>query len=214
MRIALVGPPQSGKSSLFAAVAEAGGSHVDTHRGDQEHLAVVKVPDDRLGWVAGLAGSKKTTLAEMELLDVPGFNLADEPGRVAARKHWPAIRQSDMLVYVVRAFADDAVPAYRGRVDPQADVEELIAEMLFADLDQATARIAKLEAAIRKPTPHRDEQQRELELMKRLAEALEDDRPIADAVVSQAQEKLMRSLTVRKVRSTSLVPPGLDRFRA
>ena len=29
MRVALVGPPQSGKSTLFAAAAEAGGSDVD-----------------------------------------------------------------------------------------------------------------------------------------------------------------------------------------
>ena len=35
MRVALVGPTLSGKSTLFAAVAEAGGSHIDIHRADQ-----------------------------------------------------------------------------------------------------------------------------------------------------------------------------------
>lgn len=193
MRVALVGPPQSGKSVLFAAIAEAGGSHVDTHRADQEHLAVVKVLDDRLAWLSELNSSKKITSAEVEFLDVPCLNLADESGRSAAQKRWSAIRQSDMLVYVVRAFTDESVPAYRGRINPQGDLEELVTEIVFADLDQVTARMKKLEAAICKPTPRRDEQQRELELMKHLAEALEADKPIAQTVASPAQAKLLRS---------------------
>jgi hypothetical protein len=193
MRVALVGPPQSGKTTLFAAVAEAGGSEVDTHRPDQPHAAIVKVPDERLGWVAALFGSKKTTPAELEFLDVPGMDLSDEAGRHHARTHWAAMRQSDMLVFVVRAFEDAAVPAYRGRVDPAADVRELLEEMLFADLDQVTTRIEKLEAAVKKPTADRNAQLRELELMKRLAEALEAERPVSDAVQNEAEEKLLRS---------------------
>ena len=51
MRVAMVGPPYSGKSTLFAAVAEAGGSQVHLDRPDQQHLAVVKVPDPRLEWI-------------------------------------------------------------------------------------------------------------------------------------------------------------------
>ena len=34
-----------------------------------------EVPDDRLGWLSELDGSKKITPAEVELLDVPGLNL-------------------------------------------------------------------------------------------------------------------------------------------
>jgi GTP-binding protein YchF len=193
MRVALVGPPQSGKTTLFAAVAEAGGSEVDTHRPDQPHAAVVKVPDERLAWVSELFGSRKTTPAELEFFDVPGMDLSDEAGRHHARTHWPAMRQSDMLVFVVRAFEDDSVPAYRGRMDPAADVRELLEEMLFADLDQVTTRIEKLEAAIKKPTADRDAQLRELELMKRLAEALEAERPVSEAVQSEGEDKLIRS---------------------
>jgi GTP-binding protein YchF len=193
MRVALVGPPQSGKSTLFAAVAAAGGSHVDLSRPDMAHLAVVKVPDERLEWLAEHHAAGKTTFAELEFLDVPGLDLADEAGRNHARTHWPALRQSDLLVFVVRDFADPTVAAYRDRVDPAADVGELIAEMLFADLDQVTARIEKLTQSLKKPTGDRAEQQRELELMQRLAEALEAEHPIADAIQSDGEGKLLRS---------------------
>ncbi len=193
MRVALVGPPQSGKTTLFTAVAAGAGTDVDTHRPDRPHAAVVKVPDERLEWVGELFGSAKTTPTELEFLDVPGLDLSDESGRHHARTHWATMRQSDMFVLVVRAFQDESVPEYRNRTDPEADVRELLDEMLFADLDQVTTRIEKLEAAVRKPTADRDAQLRELELMKRLSEALEAERPVSSAVNNEAEEKLLRS---------------------
>jgi len=94
---------------------------------------------------------------------------------------------------VVRDFASADVAAYRDRVNPTSDVQELLSEMLFADLDQVTARIAKLEASIKKPTAQRDEYLRELELMKKLAAALEADQPIADVVKTDSETKVLRS---------------------
>lgn len=193
MRVALVGPPLSGKSTLFAAVAEAGGSHVDLSRPDQPHLAVVKVPDERLTWLAEHYQPKKVTPAELEFLDLPGLDLRDEASRRQSRQHWAAMRQSDMLVFVLRAFEDPSAPAYRDRVDPAADLDELLAEMLFADLEQVTNRIEKLEVAVRKPTPRREEHQRELAVMQRLRDALEEEQPISSAVQSEAEDKLIRS---------------------
>ncbi len=193
MRVALVGPPQSGKSVLFAAVAEAGGSHVDVHRPDQPHLAVVKVPDDRVEWLAERHHPRRVVHAELEFLDLPGLDLHEEAGRGRAMAHWPAMRHSDMLLFVVRAFEDPTVPAYRGRVDPAADVAELLEELLFADLEQVTHRLEKLEASLAKPTGHHEDEKHELALMTRLRETLEAERPIAEAVHSEAENRLIRS---------------------
>ena len=195
MRVALVGPPLSGKSTLFAAVAEAGGGHVDLSRPDQPHLAVVKVPDDRLFWLVELYQPKKIAQAELEFIDMPGFDLADEAGRTRAKTHWTTMRQSDMIVLVVSSFEDPAVPRYRNRVDPGADVQELLEELLFADLEQVTNRIEKLETSLRKPTARRDEQKHELDLMHRLRETLEAEKPLAEAVTSESEEKIIRSFS-------------------
>lgn len=193
MRVCLIGPVQSGKSSLFSAVVEAGGSNVDISRPDQPHMAMVKVPDERLVWLSDFYKPKKTTPAELELLDLPGFDLTDEAGRTRSKAHWPAMRQSDMLVFVVRSFKNDSVAAYRDRINPLSDVEELRAEMLFADLEQVTSRIEKLEVSTKKPTPKRDEQLRELELMKRMLAALENDKPISTVFSNDTEEKLVKS---------------------
>ena len=98
-----------------------------------------------------------------------------------------------MVVLVVRGFADETVGAYRGRIDPKEDVEELLSEMIFADLEQVTARVGKLELAMRKPTGKRDEQQRELDLMRRLCETLENEKPVADAINTETEGKIVRS---------------------
>ena len=193
MRAAIVGPPMSGKSTLFAAVVAASGSTVHAERPDQPHLAVVKVPDERLDWLAEQEKPEKLTYAELEFLDLPGMDLTDDAGRTRARQHWPAMRQSEVLVFCVRAFKDTQTPPYRNRIDPAGDVDELLAEMLFADLDQVASRISKLEASVKKPSPQRDAQLKELELMKRLNQAIEAEKPISDGIAGPAEEKLLRS---------------------
>ncbi|MCE5277265.1 MAG: DUF933 domain-containing protein [Planctomycetaceae bacterium] len=193
MRVTLIGPPQSGKSMLFSAVAVAGGSHVDLSRSDQPHMAMVKVPDERLDWLSEHYKPEKTTPAELEFVDLPGLDLSDDAGRTRARAHWAAMRQSDMLVFVVRAFEESDAPAYRDRIDPAGDVEELIAEMIFADMDQVSSRIDKLHASIKKPSRDHKDEQRELELMERLLAALENEKPISSALTNDAEGKLVRS---------------------
>jgi len=193
MRVALIGPPQSGKSTLFQAIAAGSGSGIDMSRPDQPHLATVKVPDPRLYWLAEQYNPKKTTPAELAFLDLPGFDLTGDAGRQRAKAHWAAMRQSELLVFVVRAFDNDAVAAYRNRVDPTADVEELMTEMIFADLEQVTNRISKLETSLKKPVGNKDEIKRELELMTRLVETLEDEKPVSDAIASEAEGKMTAS---------------------
>ncbi len=193
MRVCFIGPVQSGKSTLFSAVVEAGGSSVDLSRPDQPHMAIVKVPDERLDWLTEIYKPKKHTPAELEILDLPGFDLTNDAGRNRAKAHWPAMRQADMLAYIVRGFADETVPQYRSRIDPVADVGELLAEMLFADMEQVAARVEKLEAAIKRPSRNRDEQVKELELMKRLLEALENSKSISETISTEAEGKMIRS---------------------
>ena len=77
MRAALIGPPQSGKSMLFSAIATAGGSHVDISRADQPHLAVVKVPDERLEWLSSQYKPKKTTPSTVHYVDYLGLTKGD-----------------------------------------------------------------------------------------------------------------------------------------
>jgi len=204
MRVALIGPPYSGKTTLFEAIAEAGGGTVDVSRPDRPHLAVVKAPDERLMRLSQWRQPKKTTPAEIEFLDLPGVDLSDAAARARWKTHWAAVRDCAMVVLVVRGFADDSVAAYRNRIDPAADAAELLSEMLFADLEQVTNRIEKLQGRLKRPAG-RDAAQRELDLMGRLREAVENERPIRDAVRSEEEAKAVRSFAFLSLKTHIVV---------
>ena len=120
-----------------------------THQADR---SVVTVPDERLDKLAEMMQPKKVTHATIELLDLPGLSFADESGRHEARRIVAQGRQVDMLVWVIRGFDNDSVAAYRNRVDPAKDMEELKNELLLADLELVANRIEKLKVSITKPT--------------------------------------------------------------
>lgn len=190
MRVAFIGPPLSGKSTLFRAVT---GQPASTHAVLGEQLAAVKVPDERLDFLAALYKPKKYTEATMDVLDVPGFSHETASQQAEFRKALPGIRQSDALVAVIRAFDNPAVPPYRNRVDPKADLDELLTELLFCDLDTVTTRIERLEKALTKPTRTHEQEKKELELMRRLQKALEAEEPVTTAIETEEEHKALSS---------------------
>lgn len=208
MRFALIGPPQSGKSTLYAAIT---GQKVEAAHALQEHLASVDVPDGRLDYLASLYNPKKYTPAKLEFLDVPGASLADAHGQADFRRWMQSVRKCDGIVMVVRAFASDAVVAYRDRVDAKADLDELHSELIFADLEQVVNRIEKLEKSVLKPTKTRDQEVRELALMKRIREALESEAPVSKAVHNDEEKQIVSSfgfLTLKPVIAVLNVGEG------
>ncbi len=204
MQAALIGLTQSGKTTLFSAVTE-GHRHAGAAAGHHTDKAVVKVPDIRLGVLAEIYKPNKTTHATIEFLDLPGLSFVDEARRQEARRTVAQARQADMLVWVVRAFANSQVAAYRDRLNPAADYEELKTELLLADLELIANRIEKLEKSITKPTPHVQQDKAELALLRRCHEAVEAERPISSVIGSPEEEKLLRSFGFLTLKPRTVV---------
>lgn len=204
MEVALIGMSQSGKSTLFAAVTE-GRISPQAQLAHQAERVVVQVPDERVDKLAAICRPKKTTYATINFVDLPGFDFREESTRHEARRLIAQARQANLLVVVLRAFADETVPAYRDRIDPAADLTELHGELIWADLELVANRIEKLKTSITKPTPHVEQDKRELELMQRCQEALENERPLSGVIESPEQEKLVRSFGFLTLKPLLLV---------
>ena len=193
MKAALIGMPQSGKSTVFSAVT---GLAVPPEGLAREHVGVVHVPEPRLRFLADLYRVKKAVEPTMEFVDVPGSSLADAHGREEFRKHLPAIRQAEVLVAVVRDFEDPNVPAYRDRVDPAADLAELGDEFLFADLEAVTTRLEKVEKALSRPTKTHDQEKREQALLARCRDGLENEQPISAIIHTPEEARMVSSFAL------------------
>ncbi|MBN1392835.1 MAG: redox-regulated ATPase YchF [Sedimentisphaerales bacterium] len=195
MKVALIGLLQSGKSTILAGLSVSGKA-IPPAGSTKIEEALVPVPDARIDWLTGYYKPKRTTYATLDCIDLPGFNFTDEHGRVAARRMIHQIRTVDLLVLVVRAFENPAVPPYRDSVNPARDLAELQTELLLADLELVTTRIENLEKQIHKPAQAHahDKDKAELELQKKLQQAIESEKPISTVIETDEQLEIVKSL--------------------
>jgi len=191
LKVALLGLLQSGKSTILAGLS---GKAIPPVGSTKIEEAIVSVPDVRLDWLTEYYKPKKITYAMLDCLDLPGFNFTDEHGRAAARRLINQIRTSDLLVLVVRAFENPAVPPYRDSINPARDLMELRTELLLTDLELVTTRIEKLEKQLHKPTKAQAHDKAELELQKKLQEAIESEKPISTVIETDEQLETIKSL--------------------
>jgi len=114
LNVGIVGPPGSGKTTLFTALTGVVPEGYGT-----PHVAIAPIRDERLDAVAEVEGSAKRTPATIELIDVPGTAEAQVGG----------VRRADALLAVVRA--SDELPA-------------LELELLVADRDHVERRLERV----------------------------------------------------------------------
>jgi len=191
LKVALVGLLESGKSTIFSAMSGKGVSPVGSQTIEE---GMVSVPDERLDWLAEHYKPKKTTHATIDCLDLPGLNFIDEHGRAASRRLINQIRTVDLLVLVLRAFEDAAVPMYRNSVDAARDLAEMKTELLLADLELVATRVEKLEKQVNKPTKTQPHDKAELALQKKLQEAIESEKPISSVIENDDEREMVKSL--------------------
>ena len=190
MKVAILGLPKSGKSTVFAA---ATGLTVDPYAPPEARHAVVRVPDRRLDYLTKLYNPKKVTEATIEIIDLPGHSLHDPKGRDDWRKQLSTVRQAELLVVVIRDFENPTVPAYRDRIDAQADFETVWGEMMFSDLETVTTRVDRLEKSLKKPSPTHDAEKHEMALLTRCRVALEAEKPLSTVITAENDRRIVSS---------------------
>jgi GTP-binding protein YchF len=197
MRIGLFGFPQTGKSTLFQLLT---GAAIPAHGGRGEvPVGVAKVPDPRLWRLSSMYKPKKTTPATVEYVDLGGV----AKGEAAEALPLEALRSVDALAHVVRGFRDDAVPHAEGPVDPARDASTMETELLLADHTIAERRLEKLELNLKKM--NKDEDRKELELLRRCLEALEREQPLRNLELAEEEEKRLRGYTFLTLKPLLLI---------
>ena len=112
--VGIVGPPGSGKTTLFTALTGVRPEGYGT-----PHVGIAPIADDRLPQIAEVVGSAKQTPATIRLIDVSGTAAAQLGG----------VRRADALLAVVR---------------DTDDLPSLELELLVADRDHVERRLERV----------------------------------------------------------------------
>jgi hypothetical protein len=194
IKVAIIGLPLSGKTTVFKALTEAKQKaeahilHKDTFR-----MANVKVPDERLFKLAEVLNPKKVTQAEINFIDEHAM-----PSREKKGFNLEHSKEADALVCVIRDFENPSVAYPEGGLNPKRDIIDIQTELFINDLEVVQKRIQKIESDIKKG---KKELCKELDLMNRLQKTLDSDIPLRKLKLSKEEGQFIKGfefLTVKK----------------
>lgn len=192
MQIGIIGLPQTGKTTLFQALAGSEKAVSAFSSGKLEiHTAVAEVPDPRVDRLSGLFQPKKTLYAKVTFADIAGLD------KGISQKGLPGLfvnllGQMDAFVHVVRAFENPAVAPNEGSVNPERDLKLLDTEFLLQDLTTAERRYERLLEGLKKGAVDRESALKEKQWFELIIKALEEEKPLRDLGLSPEALKSLK----------------------
>lgn len=190
--VGIVGLPQSGKSSLMAALT---GAHIPLMGAPGEaHRGVIPVPDPRVDRLSEIFHPKKTTHATIQFTDLVGAHGPLRKGELFTPAQIGHLRDMDLLILVIRLFSTDTVAHPLSRIDPAADLDLFLGECQLADLLVAEKRIERIESDLKKGGVGKKKDELEIERagLLEIKTALEAEKPVRSVALSPQQRQMYK----------------------
>jgi ribosome-binding ATPase YchF (GTP1/OBG family) len=198
VRLGIVGLPGAGKTSIFNVLTGADlpvgdrVSHVEVHTG------VAEIPDPRLESLSALYQPRKTTYAQIAFGDVAGMSEEGGlPGELVNQ-----LVQWDGYVAILRGFED---PLTSAEPAPEQELHAMETEFLLNDLVRVESHLKRLAEDRQKGARDRTELDHESDLFQRLATTLQEDRPLRDENVGNADRELLQGYGLLTTKPLLLV---------
>jgi GTP-binding protein YchF len=201
--IGLVGLPNVGKSTTFNALTKAQNAESANYPfcTIEPNKAVVPVPDERLEALAKIVNPERIQYSTLDFVDIAGLVKGASKGEGLGNKFLENIRETEVILHIVRCFEDENITHTEGSIDPIRDIEIIETELLLADMGRLESRISSL---TRKAKGNDRDAKAQLGVAEALLEHLESSKPVAtfpesDSDAFIALNKEMRFLTAKEI---------------
>jgi GTP-binding protein YchF len=192
LEVGIVGLPNVGKSALFNALT-SGNAQVENFPFStvEPNIGTVPVPEDRLGRIHELAGSRDLTPTFIRFVDIAGLVEGASRGEGLGNRFLAQIREVDAIAHVLRCFDDPGVAHVMGSVDPLRDREIVEMELALADLETVERRREKVE---KKARSGEKDARAEVVVLNRLADTLDRGLPLRTLEFSEMEKPWVSQL--------------------
>jgi GTP-binding protein YchF len=171
LSVGLVGLPNVGKSTTFNALTKTQNAEAQNYPfcTIEPNKAIVPVPDNRLDELAKIVNPQRIQHSTIEFVDIAGLVKGASKGEGLGNQFLANIRETEVILHIVRCFDDGNIVHTEGSVDPIRDIDIIETELLLADIQSLEKRVEKIQKSAKS---NNKDAKKELEIATQLLEHL------------------------------------------
>jgi GTP-binding protein YchF len=194
MKVGIIGLPQTGKTSLYNALTRSE-VNLSQFGSTEANVGVISVPDPRFDLAVERCQPKKITPASIEFTEGGARIERGErqgQGDKFGSDFFVNVRNVDALILTVRAFEDPLVPAPPNGVSPLREAEQILQELLLADLTVVESRLERLDKS-RMQKRQSPTEAVEQQVLLKIKAHLEELAPVRTLELTEDERRAIRS---------------------